>query len=139
MVERLEQIMNKVVIQAPNRFILNKTKLRFAYKMQNDKWNWKRNIWNGRKYIEYKINWINFILVWLWSEGRIQEISVTLHSIGCSQNKCDTCFPLCLCLSILFSSHTFFLPIHFIGLNWSMGIFRNCQKVSAFNFDPKGV
>ena len=32
-----------------------------------------------------------------------------------------------------------FLPTHFIVLNWSIGIFRNCQKVSAFNSDPKGV
>ena len=31
------------------------------------------------------------------------------------------------------------LPIYFIVLKSSMGIFRKSQKVSAFNFDPKGV
>jgi hypothetical protein len=31
------------------------------------------------------------------------------------------------------------LPIYFIILKLSMGIFRKSQKVSSFNFDPKGV
>ena len=31
------------------------------------------------------------------------------------------------------------MPIYFIVLKSSMGIFRKSKKVSAFNFDPKGV
>ena len=33
----------------------------------------------------------------------------------------------------------FVLPICFIVLKWSLGIVRKSHKVTAFNFDPKGV
>ena len=36
-------------------------------------------------------------------------------------------------------SPNLFLPIHFIGLKWSLGIPRKSQKVSAFNFPPKDI
>ena len=42
-------------------------------------------------------------------------------------------------LGIFLALKSKFLHSHFIVLNSSMGIFTKSQKVSALNFDPKGV